>query len=57
LFETLKIPVLIDDGMDNSGEEDLLGLVGKKIHQVMHVVDLFVVSLVPLAPLGQELFT
>ena len=43
--------------MDDSGEEDLLSLVSEKVHQVMHVVDLFVVTLVPLAPLREELLT
>ena len=29
LLESLQVPVLVDDSMDDPGEENLLGLVGK----------------------------
>jgi len=51
LFETLQVPVLIDDGMDNSRKEDLVCLVGEEVHEVVHLVDLFEVRHVVLAPL------
>ena len=39
LFETLEVPVLVDDSVDDSGKEDLLSLVCEEVHKVMHLVD------------------
>jgi hypothetical protein len=43
LLESLKVPVLVDAGVDDARVEDLLGLVGEEVAQVVHVVQLFVV--------------
>jgi hypothetical protein len=53
LLQTLEVPVLVNTGVDDSGEEDLLGLVGKQVPQVVHVVDLVSVVKVVSAPLGK----
>ena len=53
LFETFKIPVLVNDGMDDSWEEDLLGLVGKEIEKVVHLVDAFSIFKILEAPLWE----
>ena len=55
LLESFKIPILIDDGVNDSREKDLLGLVCKKIHQIVHFVNLLWVTHVSLAPLWEEL--
>ena len=57
LLESFEIPVLINDCMDHSCEENLLRFVSKQIHEVMHFVDLIKVSHVLLAPLGKQLLT
>lgn len=57
LFETLEIPVLIDDGVNDSGVEDLLSLVGEQVHQVVHLVDRLGIFDVLLAPLWKQLLT
>lgn len=57
LFETLEVPVLIDDGVDDTREENLLRFVSEQIHQVVHLVNCLKVQHVLLAPLGQQLFT
>ena len=43
LLETLEVPVLVDARVDDARVENLLGLHGQKVAQVVHVVDLFVV--------------
>ena len=53
LFETFKVPVLVNDGMNDSREEDLLGLVGKKIEEVVHFVDTFSIFKILEAPLWE----
>ena len=55
LLEALEVPVLINDSMDDSREEDLLGLVGEQVHQVVHLVDGLEVRAVFLAPLRKDL--
>lgn len=57
LFETFKVPVLVDDGVDDPGEEDLLGLVSKQEDKVVHLVDELEVLSIFNTPLGQNLFT
>jgi len=57
LLESLEIPVLVDDSVNHAREEDLLGLVGEKIHKVVHLVDCLLVTHVLLAPLGQQLLS
>ncbi len=53
LLETFEIPVLINDSMNNSREEDLLSLISKQVHQVMHLVDLLSIFKVLDTPLWQ----
>jgi hypothetical protein len=55
LLEALEVPVLIDDGVDNAGEEDLLGLVGEEVHEIVQKVDLVKILRIAVAPLGEEL--
>lgn len=43
--------------MDDAREEDLLSLVSKQVHKVLHSVDFFKVISVTLAPLRQQLLT
>ena len=38
LFEAFQVPVLVDAGVDDARVEDLLGLVGEEVAQVVHVV-------------------
>lgn len=57
LLEALKVPILVDDGVDNSGIEDLLRFVSKEIHEVVHLVDRFNILHVLLAPLRQQLLS
>lgn len=57
LLEALEVPVLVDDGVNNARKEDLLSLVGKKVHEVVHRVNLLEVVLVVLAPLRQKLLS
>ena len=57
LLETLEVPVLVDDGVDDARKENLLRFVGKQIHQVMHLVDALKILNVLLAPLWQQLLT
>lgn len=56
-FESLHVPVLVDDLVDHSGLKDLMGLVGEKIHEVVHVVNGFGVLHVLSAPGWQKLLT
>ena len=55
LFEALKVPVLVNDGVDNSRKEYLVGFVGKQKHQVVHFIDLLEILPVFNAPLRQNL--
>ena len=55
LAEALQIPVLVDDGVDDSREEHLVRLLSKKVNQVVHLVDGGLVAAVLLAPLRQDL--
>lgn len=57
LLEALEIPVLVDDGVNNSGVEDLLSLVGEQVHEVVHLVDCLSIFDVLLAPLWKQLLT
>ena len=43
LFESLQVPVLVDAGVNDTRVENLLGLVGEEVAQVVHVVKFFVV--------------
>jgi hypothetical protein len=52
LFEAFEVPVLVNDGVDDPGEEDLLRFVGKEIHEIVHLVDFFDVSNGLETPLG-----
>jgi hypothetical protein len=45
-LEALKVPVLVDDGVDNVGSENLLGFLSQKEAEVVHHVDSLVVVLV-----------
>lgn len=53
LFEALEVPVLVNNGVNDSGKEDLLSLVCKQIEKVVHLVDGFNVSAVLQAPLWE----
>ena len=55
LLESFEIPVLINDSMDDSREENLLGLVSEKIHEVVHLIDGLKVTHILLAPLREKL--
>ena len=57
LLEALEIPVLVDNGVNNSGVEDLLSFVGEQVHQVVHLVDCLGIFDVLLAPLWKQLLT
>ena len=57
LLETFQIPVLINDSMNDSREEDLLSLVSEQVHQVMHLVNLLTTLEVLDTPLRQQLLT
>ena len=57
LLEAFEIPILIDNGVDNSGEENLLGLVSEKIHEVVHLVNGLKVTHVFLTPLREKLLS
>jgi hypothetical protein len=57
LFETFEIPVLIDDSMNNSGEENLVCLLAQQVDQIMHLIDSIRIHSILLAPLRQELLT
>ena len=57
LLETLEVPILVDDCVDNSREEDLLSFVGEEVHETVHLVDCLAVSDVFHAPLRQKLLT
>ena len=54
-LETLKVPVLIDDLVDDSGLEDLLYLVSEEEHQVVQLRNLLVVVHVLGQVLGNQL--
>lgn len=41
LLEAFQVPILVNDGVDDPREEDLLGFVGKQVHKVVHLVDCF----------------
>ena len=45
LLEALKVPVLVDAGVDDARVEDLLGLHGEQVTQVVHHVDVVVCAL------------
>lgn len=55
LFETLKVPVLVDAGVDDSAGEDLLGLAGEQVAQVVHLVNFIVRGGVARHELGYNL--
>ena len=56
-FESLEVPVLVDDLVDDSGLEHLMDFVSEKIHKVMHIIDRLRILHVFAAPLGQQLLS
>jgi hypothetical protein len=56
-FESLEVPVLVNDLVDDSGLEDLMNFVSEKIHKVMHIIDRLCILHVFAAPLRQQLFS
>ena len=53
LLEALKVPVLVDAGVDDARVEHLLGLHGEEVAEVLHVVDLFIIVQVFGEPVGE----
>jgi hypothetical protein len=56
-LESLEVPVLVNDLVDDSSLEHLHSLVGEEVDKVVHGVQFFMVIHVLSAPLGQELLT
>jgi hypothetical protein len=56
-LESFHVPILVDDLVDHAGLENLMSLVGKQVHQVVHVVDGLSILHVFAAPLGQQLLS
>ena len=48
---------MVDDGVDDSREKDLLGLVGEEVHEAVHLVDGLQVVFELLAPLRKQLLS
>lgn len=44
MFEALKVPVLVDAGVNDARVEDLLALLGKKVAEVVHGIKINVVA-------------
>ena len=53
LLESLQVPVLVDTGVDDPGVENLLGLVGEEVAEVVHIVQLVVIIHVLLNKVGE----
>jgi hypothetical protein len=56
-LESLEVPVLVNDLVDDSGLEYLVDFVSEKIHKVMHIVDSLCIFHVFAAPLGKQLLS
>ena len=57
LLEALKVPVLVDDGVNDGIVKDLMSLLRQQEHQVVHRVDSVSILQVVLAPLWEELLS
>jgi len=55
-LESLKVPVLVDDGVDDVGGEHLLCFTSQKVAEVVHHVDSLVGVHLLVQVVGQQLF-